>query len=71
MGRDFTDYKNALDVLNIPELLERINTLEKNMALKTCGNQKNNHMFPIIPEQRSQKKGKLRNTYYTQQLQRD
>ena len=34
MGRDFTDYKNALDVLNIPELLERINTLEKNMALK-------------------------------------
>ena len=35
MGRDFTDYKNALDVLNIPELLERINTLEKKHGIKT------------------------------------
>ena len=29
MGRDYTDYKNALDVQNIPELLDKINTSQK------------------------------------------
>ena len=62
MGRAYTDNKNALDVLNIPELFERRNTLDKKMAFKTCRNKKKYHMFPIRPEQRSQKEGKLRNT---------
>ena len=56
MGIDYTDYKNALDVQNIPELLDKINTLDKNMALNTCRHKKNSHKFPIRPEQRSQKK---------------
>ena len=34
MGRDYTDYKNALDVQNIPELLDKINTLDKKHGIK-------------------------------------
>ena len=56
MRRDYTDYENALDMLNIPELSDRRNTLDKNMALKTCRNKKIYHMFPKRHEQRSQKR---------------
>ena len=41
-------------MLKLPELSERRNILDKNMALKACKNKKMKHMFPLRPENRLQ-----------------
>ena len=56
MGRDYINYEDALNVLNIPELTERRNTLEKNMALRACRNKKIKHIFPLRAEYRAEKR---------------
>ena len=56
MGRDYINYEDALNVLNIPELTERRNTLEKNMALRACRNKKMKHIFPLRAEYRAEKR---------------
>ena len=67
MGRDYINYEDALNVLNIPELTERRNTLDRNMALRACRNKKMKHIFPLRPEYRAEKKGILKNLLYRKQ----
>ena len=54
MGIDYINYEDAVNVLNIPKLTERRNTLDMNMALRACRNKKMKHIFSL--QQKSRKK---------------
>ena len=47
MGPDYIDYPHALTELKLPELSQRRNILDRNIALKTCINSKMRQIFPL------------------------